>query len=315
MKDQEEHETKSSKAPLWGSLGSIGFLSLAGACGGACSAAALPLGTFLASIGFGSAAVYLPQLKVPLFLVSSLLAGFAIYKTIKTGSQARIAIVSCLLVGGLAYAGFQAFKPSECEKQFTISGMIARLSGPSQRIIKEGVYPLWLKLGRAPTLTEVKEELHLPSEDDVVSALRELDKVAWEDSFDEQSRTIKWMWPFSASNHGIVVQLEGAQPVFARCAVDALGMSAMFKKSAHISVTTPLDSKKVEFDVVDNKIRTDDPASVVSYGPGCDDIMFFSSEDEFEAFKKASHRTKLQFYTLQEAVNRGKLVFGSIYGS
>jgi hypothetical protein len=313
---QDKQKTdKSTKFLFFGSAGSMGFLGLAGACGGLCTTAALPLGTMLGAVGLGGLAVYLPMIKLPLFVASIVLSSFVIFKIMQRKNNVQTAVVALLLLGGTMLTASQIFKPDPCAKQTTMADIISNLSPSSQKVVREGIYPLWLQLGRAPFVSELQTHLGIANEETVLTALNEINAAGWEDTFDASKKEIIRLWPFSSSDEGIVVQLDGSKPVFARCAVDALGMSKMFGKSAHISVVTPLKKEKVEFDVADAGVSTKNQDAVVSYGNGCDDILFFASIEEFEEYKQSSRKPDLKHYTLQEALKRGNFFFGSIYGS
>lgn len=65
-----------SKEKISGALagGGFGLTALIGACGGACAAAAVPLGGLLAAAGFGSVAIFFVKLRIPLLIISILFA-------------------------------------------------------------------------------------------------------------------------------------------------------------------------------------------------------------------------------------------------
>lgn len=306
---------KTTKFLFFGSAGSLSFLGLAGACAGVCTTAALPLGTILGAIGLGGLAVYLPIIKIPLFIASIILSSFVVFKVMQRKNHVRTAVVALLLFGGTLLTAFHIFKPAPCEKQTTMADIISHLSPLGQKVVREGIYPLWLQLGRAPSVEELQAHLGISTRQTIISTLNEINDAGWEDTFDTSKNEIIRLWPFSSTNEGIVVQLEGSKPVFARCAVDALGMSKMFGKSAHISVVTPLQKAKVEFDVAEGGVKTSNPEAVVSYGDGCDDILFFASMDEFNRYKQNAHKAELKYLSLQDALKRGNFFFGTIYGS
>lgn len=117
MEDQSKDcsETKTSKKLIAGTGGTLGVISLLGACGGACSAAALPLGSLLGAIGLSGLAVFLPYLRLPLLVLALILSFFVLKSVARRGKPATIAGVALLLGGALTFASFQAFKASPCE--------------------------------------------------------------------------------------------------------------------------------------------------------------------------------------------------------
>jgi len=314
MENKKNSDSANNKKLYFGTGGTLGIISLLGACGGACTLAAIPLGSLLGAIGLTSLAIYLPFLRWPLFALALVLSFFVLRAVIRQGNPMKASLIALILGGALVYSGIQAFKPSPCEMRQTLSGMLQQMTPTTQRVIKEGIYALWPKLGRAPTVTEIKEALGFSSETSVVTAFEELRKVAPE-VFVEGTNEIKWLWPLSSLDHGITVVLDGAKPVHARCAVDALGISKMYGKSALISIRTPLFSKEIDFKVDGTKLMSDNSPIVVSTGGGCDDTLFFSSRDEFEQYKKSAHKEYLRAHTLKEAFEDGLFSFGNILQS
>jgi hypothetical protein len=71
-------------------------------------------------------------------------------------------------------------------------------------------------------------------------------------------------YPFSAVPTGHRVQISGAAPVFAMCAIDALGISAMTGRPAVIESTDPSTGEAVTVNV-DGAISTWNPATAVVY--------------------------------------------------
>jgi hypothetical protein len=116
----EEHgkddcREKASKKLIAGTGGTLGVISLLGACGGACTAAALPLGGILSAIGLSGLVVFLPYLRLPLMAIALVLSFLILRSVAKRGKPVAIAGVALLLGGALSFAGFQAFRASPCE--------------------------------------------------------------------------------------------------------------------------------------------------------------------------------------------------------
>lgn len=149
----------------------------------------------------------------------------------------------------------------------------------------------------------------------VTKALQELRTGEFAEMFIPGTNTIRWLWPLSMQDHGVEVTLSGEKTVFARCAVDALGMSKMFGKPSKITIRTPYWKKQIEFSMNGSSLTKFDPSVVVSRGDGCDDLLFFSSTEEFALFKEKAGRPQLKVMTLTEAVQWGLASFGSIFES
>jgi len=188
-------------------------------------------------------------------------------------------------------------------------------SPEGEKVLRGGIYTLWPKLGRAPSVDELAGSLGLAPEA-VKCALEELDgHYVTGIELEPGTHQVLFAWPFSSCDYGIRVTLEEAQPVFARCAVDALGMSSMFGRPAHIVATTPLHRKDVIFKVDGSRVLSGDNSVKVSYGEkNCDLILFFSDSEELEAFEKQSGQ-KLKILDLNQAIARGVYVFGNKFKS
>jgi hypothetical protein len=115
-KDEMKPETKNGKLYL-GTGGTLGVISVLGACGGACSLAVFPLGTFLGAIGLGGLAVYLPMLRWPLMALAAALSIWVLRTVIQQRRPLKTVGIAILLLGSLIFAGMQAFKPTDCESQ------------------------------------------------------------------------------------------------------------------------------------------------------------------------------------------------------
>jgi len=188
-------------------------------------------------------------------------------------------------------------------------------SATAQIVLKKGIYLLWPKLGHAPSSVELAAHLSL-SMDSVQSALEELDGH-FVTGIKLVTNKIQFAWPFSSLDHGIRVTLQGYQPVFARCAVDALGMSSMFQKSAVILAKTPIHGREIRLSV-EKGVLSGDLSTLVSYrNKSCDDIQFLVDEEEFALFEKQqsdSLSRALSKVSLDQALARGNEIFGNCLG-
>jgi hypothetical protein len=110
----------------------------------------------------------------------------------------------------------------------------------------------------------------------------------------------------------VEVTLRGDKTVHARCAVDALGMSAMFGKPANVKTQSPVDKKMIEMEIDGSKFTTSSPNTVVSYSDSCDEMLFFASEEEFNRYVKSTGKTYLKLYSLKQALERGIQSIGGV---
>jgi hypothetical protein len=100
--------------------------------------------------------------------------------------------------------------------------------------------------------------------------------------------------------------------VFARCAIDALGVSKMMGKPVTIDARAHDGGTPVRVTVDGERITSAEPAgTAVLHGGSCDDIVFFSSKEAAEAWRAAKAPTG-KVYTLEDALRRGARIFGSL---
>lgn len=302
---------RSLKFLLGGTGAGLGLLSAAGSCGVVCGSSTLLVGSFLGSLGLSAVANWLPSLKIPLLLGSILFALLAVRELWKRGARKAVFIASLLILIGGGVAVAHAFFP-QTGGSMNPNGELAKYRPQTLRVLNEGLYELWPKLGRAPSLGEIKEALHLSSKEEVALAFKEIEERAGMEFFDENTGTVKWYWPFSSRDHGVTVTLEGAMPVYARCAIDALGTSAMYGKPARISVKTPIFHKDLLLEIDGKRIGRTSGGVVVGYKKDdCDNMLFFSSIEEFREYQKRNPGSGIELYDLDRALTRGIASFGT----
>lgn len=299
-------------APLLGTGSSLGLLALIGTCGGTCSVLAFPLAGVLGSLGLSALVPWLPMLRYPLLAVA---VSLAILSLIRIRKMRRpwisAAAGMCLVI--VISVSFASSQPKSAEPFKGTAYYLKTLTPETQEVVKNGIYRTWIRLGHAPSQADVRAALGSESAGKVERAYEELLSSGFAEVFIPGTRELLWFWPLSTKNHGVEVTLKGEKPVFARCAVDALGMSQMFGKPSMISIRTPLLKKQIQFSMNGSTLTEFDSSVVVSKGNGCDDLLFFSSAEEFARFKEKSGRKQLKMMTLSEAVSWGLASFGSIF--
>lgn len=145
--------------------------------------------------------------------------------------------------------------------------------------------------GRAPTRAEL---LRVAGDgaitaDDALNELAERDVVA----FDADGE-IRAAYPFSPGPTDIQVRWDGGPDIYALCAVDALGMSAMLDRPATIIAAEPRTQAAVTVHVDGDTARWTPESAVVFAGATddccpsidgtCDHINFFTSVDAAHAW-------------------------------
>jgi hypothetical protein len=131
-------------------------------------------------------------------------------------------------------------------------------------------------------------------------------------------------YPFSATPTAHRVKLGAGSEVYAMCAIDALGMSAMFDTDVSIRSTCPHCGSGLAIEVKEGTFVTGNPAGIaVGYTEvsaadccpaidQCPFINFFCSPEHMRAWQEKQPHLALKTLTLSEALNRGRLVFGNV---
>lgn len=178
-------------------------------------------------------------------------------------------------------------------------------------------YPLQ---GRAPSCREIEEALG-PAGTEVQTILRrlhELDILYLE----PECLEIRLAYPFSSVPTRHVVKFEDwpeAKPVYAPCAVDALGIPFMFDHDLSVASSCAHCSKPITLDVRNRMIVTHKPTETVVWagatrtGPAatsvCPAINFFCSSDHVAAWLQGRTDTTGAIISLAEAFHIGKAIF------
>ena len=234
--------------------------------------------------------------------------------------------VAAIAGAALGAVGMKVMRPSappsappaasKCPVHYDASGQLqvddqqetARL----RRALKGGVFGPWTQLGRAPTPEEFARTLHLsqPDADGLLDRLQACgESVGGGILRAPESKLIAVAWPLSNVPTGITVTTLGGKPAFARCAIDALGVSEMLQKRTVIEASARDNGTPIRIVVDVDKIVSAEPAGVVVVkGRGCDDMVFFSSRAAAEAWRAQNDRDAT-LYSLAEALQRGARIF------
>lgn len=204
---------------------------------------------------------------------------------------------------------------SACPAHFENGAVVLSDAEEAERLrrgLVDGVLAQWFELGRAPTPEEIGTRLKLdPAATDHL--LEALDTCGEAVGFGIQrvpdSRIIAVAWPLANVPTGITVTLEGAKPVNARCAIDSLGVSKLMGRKAAIDATTR-DGLALHVEVNgDTLVAASPPGAVVFKGASCDEMLFFSTPQALETWKKEKNEGGTTF-SLEEAVKHGAGIFG-----
>lgn len=206
------------------------------------------------------------------------------------------------------------------------SGLIEKWSttlGKTEDFMWRSIMELFPTLGRPPQVEEIASALKMKREG-LLLVLRELqqrDLLA----FDEATGAITHAYPFTGSKSRHRVRL-GERTLNALCAVDALGVGAMYRQD--ISIESSCQFCNAEIRIVTRRkgaaLGSVSPASTVvwydvAYSGGCaatsccPSIAFFCSDDHLQRWL-ARRATPRQGYRLSpdDALEMGRALFGPV---
>lgn len=137
---------------------------------------------------------------------------------------------------------------------------------------------------------------------------------------DHATGAITVAYPFSAVPTPHWVEAAGSRPVYAMCAVDALGIPFMLDRDAIIVSTDPTSGEPIRVEVLAGKGNWDPSGSVVFVcklrdckGPDCCTVInFFRSAEAAEAYRRFHPDTDGIVLAHAEALEAGRRVFGDL---
>src|SRR6185503_958892 len=148
-----------------------------------------------------------------------------------------------------------------------------------RRALVDGIFAAWAETGRAPTPAEFASRMKLGQVDadrllDQMQACGEL--VGSGILRVPESELIAVAWPFANVPTGITVTTSGGKPAFARCAIDALGVSELLQKRTVVEAAARDNGAPIRILVDGDAIVSSSPPEVVVVkGRGCDDMSFY----------------------------------------
>jgi len=178
-------------------------------------------------------------------------------------------------------------------------------------------YPLQ---GRAPTVQEIGQALGLTPDDTktILQRLHEVDMLGLE----PDSSLIRLAYPFSSVATPHVVKFDQwseAKPVYAQCAIDALGMPFMLRRDLSIRSSCASCAKPIAITMRDQTIVAYSPshavvwAGTIQEGPvaasACPAINFFCSAAHVEQWVQSQPNAVGSLVSIGEALYIGKAIF------
>lgn len=191
---------------------------------------------------------------------------------------------------------------------------------PAARQVHLHVLHTFAETGKAPGRGDLERVATVHDADPaaVLAELAEQDVVA----FDEHGE-IRAAYPFSPTPTAIKVTWTDGPVVFAMCAIDALGTSAMLDRQVVIAGTEPETGRNVTVEVTGNEARwTPDTAVVFAGATGdsccasvdttCGTINFFTTADAAEAWAKRHPEVSGVVLDQTTALTNGIAEFGAL---
>lgn len=185
------------------------------------------------------------------------------------------------------------------------------------RVLRDGVYRLWPEIGRAPRAREIARALSMtePDVNRTLDALSSREFPCGSIERAHRSDRIVFAWPFSNVPTEYVVKIQGSKPVYGRCAIDALGVSAMFGKPVEIDATSVSSGAPIRIAVNGTRVERAEPAEAVVWvageGCGCDEMVIFSNRAELAEWRRTLSKPEGNTLSLDEATAYGVRVFGN----
>lgn len=206
---------------------------------------------------------------------------------------------------------------------FDAFGVASRWDGRSveEDRVHRAVLRAWGRLGHAPEIRDLAVETGLSPEKVgvLLGRLRTRDLVVLNESGD----AIAGAYPFTESETGHRVRV-GAQWLNAMCAIDALGVGAMFGNDTRIETSCRACGAPIHIEIrgdgerlgavsgdgalVWSGVRYDDGCAATSL---CTVLAFFCSEEHLESWR-AEHEPETKGYilSLEEGLQAGRSLFG-----
>ncbi len=185
-------------------------------------------------------------------------------------------------------------------------------------------YPL---LGRAPNPREIADALREKNTGGVQAVLERLHSLDCL-YLDQESREIRCAYPFSSfhtKHEAAFLNWPEAKPVYAMCAVDALGIPFMFHRDVAIKSSCPHCGRPVIIKVRNRRIASYAPAEVVVWMTSdrtecaaasvCPTLNYFCSPAHAEAWRSAHSKTPGFILYLAEALFVAKGLFEDLLSS
>jgi alkylmercury lyase len=193
---------------------------------------------------------------------------------------------------------------------------------PDQDLVWRTTLQLYAKYGRAPSTIELAADADI-AVDRLTDLLAELDGRD-QIGFERATARIRWAYPFTEANTGHRVELNG-QTLRALCAIDALGVAAMYRADTTItspcrhcgttvSITTAAAGRALAHVYPsDATVWYDFAYEGRAAASCCPSIAFFCSAAHLQSWKDSSQAPRVGIaLSMDEALELGRAIFGPV---
>jgi hypothetical protein len=191
---------------------------------------------------------------------------------------------------------------------------------PSVRQLHQWVLTIFADTGTAPRRTQLEQA----ARDRGIDSARALKELSASDvlAFDDHGE-IRAAYPFSPNPTSHVTTWEGGPNVYAMCAVDALGISAMLDCPVTITTTEPRTDTTITVEVDHDRAQwtpgtavvlagTTNDACCPSVDSTCGHINFFTSPHAAQTWRAAHPHITATILDQAQALACGIAEFGSL---
>jgi alkylmercury lyase len=206
----------------------------------------------------------------------------------------------------------------------TRNGIVERLAraelSPQENDIRKAILKAFARNGKAPSVREVAQALSLPIEHVLTGfqKLAEYDLIVWK----QGGAHLRSAYPFSGVSTVHQVLTDAGTPLYAMCAIDALGIPFMLGQGASVRSACFFCQHLVRVDITGGLLQRPYPStSIVWFSERdgccvaearCPLMNFFCNEEHLQAWLAKSPNEPGTSLSLMDALEVGKAAFGDL---
>lgn len=206
----------------------------------------------------------------------------------------------------------------------TRNGIVERLRradlSPEDDEFRKAILLAFATEGEAPSVEDVAQTLGLPSAlvQQACGRLASYDLIIWKD---DEARLLS-AYPFSGVPTAHQVLIDGRRPLYAMCAIDALGIPFMIGQGARIRSTCFFCHTPVSIEIRGGLLQGAEPSTLVVWSSEregccvaevrCPLMNFFCDEAHLQAWLATSPDERGTSLSVLEVLEVGKAAFGKL---